>query len=179
MSEGIRRIVTGRDADGKAVVIADTKAPNVKQSPNRPGVVINNLWLTDGAPAKINGPEDATEAPMGLEPPANGTVFRIVEFPPEAAYIDTIDSDTAHAAFADMGAGHAKDASSTTPHPFMHATETVDYAIVLEGETYLGLDDSEVLMKAGEVCIQRGTNHAWSNRSDAPCKIVFVLINGA
>ena len=179
MAQGIRRIVTGLGADGKATVISDAAAPNVKQSPNRPGVVINNLWLTDSAPAKINGPEDAGAAIARLEPPAGGTVFRIVEFPPESGYIDSIDADTAHAAFADMGAGHAKDTSEKPPHPFMHGTETVDYALVLEGETYLVMEDTEVLMKAGEVCVQRGTKHAWSNRSDKPCKIAFVLIDGA
>ena len=60
----------------------------------------------------------------------------------------------------------------------MHRTETIDYAICLEGEIWLVLDDSEVLMRAGDVCVQRGTNHAWSNRSDAPCFMCFVLIDG-
>ena len=60
----------------------------------------------------------------------------------------------------------------------MHKTETVDYAICLEGEIYLVLDDSEVLMKPGDLCVQRGTNHAWSNRSDGPCFMCFVLIDG-
>ena len=53
-----------------------------------------------------------------------------------------------------------------------------DYALVLSGECYMVLDDSEVLVTAGDVIIQRGTNHAWSNRSDRPCRIAFVLIDG-
>ena len=61
----------------------------------------------------------------------------------------------------------------------MHRTETIDYAIVLEGELHLILDDSEVLLKAGDVTVQVGTNHAWSNRSGKPCRIAFILIDGA
>ena len=102
--------------------------------------------------------------------------FRIIEFPPEADYIDDLDSETAKAAFAEMGASDALDGAG--PHPFLHKTETVDYAICLSGEMYLVLDDSEVLMKAGDVCIQRGTNHAWSNRAEVPCMMAFVLIDG-
>ena len=60
----------------------------------------------------------------------------------------------------------------------MHKTETIDYSIVLSGECHMVLDDSEVLVTAGDIVIQRGTNHAWSNRSDRPCRIAFVLIDG-
>ena len=70
------------------------------------------------------------------------------------------------------------DTSTTAPHPLMHRTETVDYALCLAGEIYLVLDDSEVLIKAGDTVVQRGTNHAWSNRSDQPCRMMFVLVDG-
>ena len=54
----------------------------------------------------------------------------------------------------------------------------IDYALCLEGEVYLVLDDSEVLLKAGDTVVQRGTNHAWSNRGDRDCKMLFVLVDG-
>jgi quercetin dioxygenase-like cupin family protein len=60
----------------------------------------------------------------------------------------------------------------------MHCTETVDYGIVLEGELYLVLDDSEVRLEPGDVIVQRGTNHAWDNRSDRPARVAFVLVDG-
>jgi uncharacterized cupin superfamily protein len=60
----------------------------------------------------------------------------------------------------------------------MHITDTVDYAIVLFGEIYAVLEDGETLMRAGDVLVQRGTNHAWSNRSGAVCRIAFILIDG-
>ena len=115
---------------------------------------------------------------VSLEPPANGAVFRVIEFPPEIDWIDNIDREAAHASFTQFGAAHAADTSEAPPHPLMHRTETIDYAICLEGEIWLVLDDSEVLMKAGDTCVQRGTNHAWSNRTDKPCSMAFILIDG-
>jgi uncharacterized cupin superfamily protein len=60
----------------------------------------------------------------------------------------------------------------------MHRTETIDYAVVLEGEITLVLDDEDVVLKAGDVVIQRGNNHSWSNRSDKMCRMLYVLIDG-
>ena len=64
-------------------------------------------------------------------------------------------------------------------HPGMHRTDTVDYAIILEGEIWAVMDDNETLMKQGDVLVQRGTNHAWANRSDKTARICFVLLDGA
>jgi len=65
-----------------------------------------------------------------------------------------------------------------SPHPLMHRTESLDYGIVIEGEMTLVLDDSHVLLKAGSVVVQRGTNHAWANRSGKPCRMLFILVDG-
>lgn len=178
MADSIRRVVTGNDAHGKSVIVTDAAPTSVRSSPQRPGVVINNLWMTDSMPAATAGVDDATVAPMALEPKANGTNFRIVEFSPEQAYIGKVDAASAQQAFGDLGAGHALVGGEKPRHPFMHRTKTIDYAIVLSGEIYLVLDNDEVLMKAGEVCIQRATNHAWSNRSDKPARVAFILIDG-
>ena len=176
----IRRVVTGHDARGKAVVIADGINQNVVQPPNRPGVSIHNFWVADKTPTSVAGNTDTAPAgkKIGLEPPAGGLVLRIVEFPPEKGWIDKGDRAAAKASFASLGATHAADASEKPPHPLMHKTKTIDYAIVLSGEIYLVLDESEVLLKAGDMCVQRGTNHAWSNRSNDYCRICFVLIDG-
>ena len=61
----------------------------------------------------------------------------------------------------------------------MHKTRSVDYAIVIAGEIVAILDREETVMRAGDILVQRGTNHAWANRSDAPCRIAFILIDGA
>jgi uncharacterized cupin superfamily protein len=65
-----------------------------------------------------------------------------------------------------------------SPHPLMHRTESIDYGVVIEGELTLVLDDSEVRLAPGSVVVQRGTNHAWANRSGRPCRMLFVLVDG-
>jgi len=175
----IRRVVTGHDADGKAILISDAHSPHVRTSPYRPGVAFTNLWTTATMPVPVHGSADPVTPAMKLDPPPQGSNFRIVEFAPERSYIGDIDAEQARAAFAAMGgAAHALAEGEKSRHPFMHRTKTVDYGIVLSGEIYLVLDESEVLLRAGDVCIQRGTNHAWSNRSDAPCLVAFVLLDG-
>ena len=82
--------------------------------------------------------------------------------------------------FAEVGAAgassHTDDGSSR--HHLMHRTETVDYGIVLEGEVTLILDVGETVVRAGDIVIQRGTNHGWANRSGKNCRIAFILIDG-
>ena len=177
---GIRRIVTGHDANGKAIVIADGPTPGVKTTPNRPGVVFHNMWTTKSAPARYDGPEEETSVDLPLPPPPSGTTFRLIDFPPESS-VAKVDEETAKKAFQEYGAGGAlqhEDDSAKNKHAFMHRTETVDYAICLKGEMTMVLDDSEVVMGPGDVMVQRGTNHAWVNRSDAYCTMAFVLIDG-
>lgn len=128
-------------------------------------------------PVGIDDSVDPVTEAMGLEPPAGGTNFRIVEFGPEREYLSNVDAANARAAFAALGGAAHTSTAKNAPHPFMHRTRTVDYAIVLSGEIVLVLDDEEVVMRAGDVCIQRGTNHAWSNRSDRTCVMAFVLID--
>ncbi len=177
MTNDTRRIVTGHDANGKAIILHDTVAP-VFLPANRPGVEVTNLWLTTETPAKLTDTTDRAQGQVALTPPLHGTVFRIVEFSPEKDWIEQVDRQAARESFASFGAEQALDEAEKPRHPFMHKTETIDYAIVLSGECYMLLDDSEVLVTAGDVIIQRGTNHAWSNRSDRPCRIAFVLIDG-
>ena len=87
------------------------------------------------------------------------------------------DRAAADATFASMGAAHNRDPNAR--HPNMHKTDSLDYIILLQGEVTLILDEGEVDMKALDVVVQRGTNHAWSNRSDKPCEVMFVLIDGS
>ena len=175
---GVRRVVTGHDENGKAIVVSDQEAFNIVRPGHRPGVAIHNLWRIDSAPAKVFGPEETTDETIGLLPPENGSVFRVIEFPPEKGWIEDLDDAAAKEAWASIGAEHVRDTSDKAPHPLMHRTETVDFALCLDGEIYMVLDDSEVLIKAGDAVIQRGTNHAWSNRTDKVCTMMFILIDG-
>ncbi|NNE85144.1 MAG: cupin domain-containing protein, partial [Alphaproteobacteria bacterium] len=98
------------------------------------------------------------------------TIFRYAEIPPDEVWMG---SDLGEA-FNKMGSDDAHDADADTA--FMHETQTTDYAIVLEGEMWAVMEEGETLLKANDVLIQRGTNHAWSNRSGKPALMLFVLI---
>jgi len=167
----VRRVLTGHDAEGKSTIIADGQAPNVKEMGNT-GLALTELWESASAPASNEGHADAGQRTVRLEPPKSGTVFRIVEFPPDAQWINRPD---ARKWAETLEAGHVPDRSSSDP--MMHKTNTIDYIAVLKGEIYAILDKGETLLRPGDVFIQRGTNHSWSVRGSEPCVIAVVLVD--
>ena len=171
MAKRFRRVVTGHDKAGKSIFVADGLAPNVLEMASMPGVALTDLWRTRTSPASNAGSADAGAGKIVLEPPAEGTILRIVEFPPDSKWRKSAD---ARKAFASIGAGSAPDHASADA--MMHATATVDYIIVLKGEIWAILDKGEKLLKQGDVLIQRGTNHSWSVRTKEPCIVAAVLI---
>jgi len=175
-SQPVRRIVTQNDDDGRSFIAEDGAAPAVRTVAARPGYRVTNVWTTHQSPADIGQP-DRSVAHQGLLPPKHGTILRIIDIPPEPA--DRAEFERmARATFGNLYGGDIHQDPGSGPHPLMHTTETVDYAIVLSGELYAVMDKGETLMRAGDVLIQRGTSHAWSNRSGKPCRIAFVLIDG-
>jgi hypothetical protein len=171
MVQKIRRVVTGHDAAGRSVFIADGPAAAVKEMDSMPGLALTDLWERRTAPADNLGSVDAAARPVVLEPQRTGTIFRIVEFPPDSAWRGKAD---AREAFESIGAGHAPDAASADP--MMHKTATVDYLVVIKGELWAILDGAETCLKAGDVMIQRGTNHSWSVRTEEPCLLAAALV---
>jgi len=168
----IRRVVTGHDAQGRAVVLTDTPAPNVTVREATGGIVSTLLWVTDQTPADLNGTKDQADRVMGVPPPAGGSAFRIVEFPPFKQELMDTSPETAR---KDWGMeGHALPGVSPR-HPHIHRTRTVDYIVVLEGEIDMLLDEGEVHLCAGDTLIQRGTNHAWVNRGHQPCRVAIIF----
>ena len=166
----MKRVVTGHDARGRAIVLLrDTPSPVTLEKAG--GLRLTELWTTAETPARF-ADEDRARKERRIEPDANGTVFRVIEYPPDTQRLKSLKPEE-H--FASMGA-QAADAKSRR-HPGMHKTKTLDYAIVLSGEIYAVLDEEEVLLKAGDVLVQQGTSHAWSNRTDQPAVIAFVLID--
>ena len=143
----IRRVVTGHDAQHVAKVNKDGPATNAKYP--SPGTVSTMIWCTDRTPADIavgEGAEDMGARVIGTAPPARGSRFAVIDFPP----------------------GN---------HAHMHRTETIDYVIVLEGRIDMDMDDSTVSLEAGDIMVQRGTNHAWINRGTERARVAFVLID--
>jgi naringenin degradation protein FdeH len=149
-----RRVVTGHDAQGASVVVSDGPVP-VHQFMPQDGVGFYEIWQTEHSPAPVLPvePTEPTQRTLRVPPEPTGTKIRINEFFP----------------------GHVGPEGRQSP---VHRTESIDYGIVLEGEIVLILDDSEVTLRPGDVIIQRGTDHAWANRTDRVCRVAFVLVGG-
>ena len=175
----IHRVVTGHAPDGRSIVSLDGALPTVVELAAIPGTVFHEVWRTDGMPAPIShGDADPTAGALTLPPPAHGTRIRFVDIPPDTADFLAHGAGRMHDAFSQIGDAHASTVNARSPHPLMHRTESVDYGVVIAGELTLVLDDSEVQLRPGSVVVQRGTNHAWANRSQAPCRMLFVLVGG-
>ena len=179
MSGMVRRVVTGHDENGKAVVISDGPAPYVHTIPIRPGYFSTDIFRTHQTPALITEQQaETTLGPRRQLPTQNGTVIRVNHFPPETEEMKNMDVESSTALFASLGNQAGSTFEKTGRHPLMHRTQTIDYAIVMSGEITMLLDDSEVILKAGDILVQCGTNHAWVNRTKEPSTVIFVLIDG-
>ena len=171
----VRRIVTGIDANGRSFIAEDGVSPAMLTLAARPDYRNNNIWRTVGSPAPLDAADSVLEQ-RGVLPPPGGTVIRVIDIPPEEKDPELRKRQT-EAVFAAQFAD-AKHDSSHARHPGMHVTDTIDYAIVLHGELVAIVDEGETVMRAGDILIQRGTNHAWANRSGAVARIAFILVDG-
>jgi mannose-6-phosphate isomerase-like protein (cupin superfamily) len=174
----IHRVVTGHDAAGKAIVSSSGALPTVIELAAIPGTVFHEVWSTSASPAPVDNGADPTLGPLVLSPPPCGTRMRFVDIPPDSAEFLAHGAARMHEAFSQVGEAAASTVAAGSPHPLMHRTESVDYGVVIEGEMTLVLDHGEVQLRAGSVVVQRGTNHAWANRSGKPCRMLFVLLSG-
>ncbi len=172
MEREVRRVVTGHDETGKAIVLMDGPSPNTVAR-EATGTVARLMWVADATPADISGGTDAAARKIGIPPPEGGSVFRLVDFPP-APDLAGIPADLMA---RDLGGEQATGNARPPRHPYMHRTRSIDYAVIVSGEIDMLLDDSEVHLRAGDVVVQRGTNHAWVNRGTEVCRIAFVLID--
>ena len=174
MSRKVRRVVTGHDVDGRSTFLIDGPTPHVF-SRSKGSAIVHELWETTRTPADNRGNSDAIARGHRLPPPQGGSVFRVIEYPPDSERLAAIAHEEK---LPDDGSGRAAASDRNNPrHPGFHKTATIDYAIVLSGEIFAMMDDGEVLLQAGDVLIQRGTNHAWSNRTAEPAVVAFVLID--
>jgi hypothetical protein len=169
----MRRVVTGHDQSGKSVVLFDGPVSSANER-NDSGIA--QIWATDGAPADNLGDSDAALRPVKLMTPPSGSLFWICKMAPMARAASARDLEKMAARTLErLGGGGAIKESSTRPD--MHATKTLDYAIVLAGEVTLILDKGEVTLKPFDTVVQRGTSHTWENRGTEPAIIAFVLLD--
>jgi uncharacterized cupin superfamily protein len=164
-----RRVVAIDRVAGKSSLVGDGPSPDVRTDPARPGFALQRMWVVDSMPAKIV--LETLHLPNVIVPPAKGSVLNVFTFPPDAVWKGKVGAAEVATYFKSVSAPGASTYSPQAPHPYMQKTRTLDLCIVLEGEIVLVLDTQEVTLKAGDFVVQRGTNHAWSNRSGKPAVV--------
>lgn len=173
----IHRVVTGHDAAGKSVVASEGPLSTIVEFEAVPGMIFHEVWETSATPARVDNGADPTLGPTMHGAPKHGTRIRYVDFPPDTVYLAEADTRMKNL-FLEVNDDKGLTTKPDSPHPMMHRTESIDYGVVIEGEISLVLDDSEALLKPGSVVVQRGTNHAWANRSGRMCRMLFIQIDG-
>lgn len=154
------------------MVSIDDTVSNTMAIAGWPGAVISEIWTTDEMPVDNGGSIDRGARAIQHDPNPGGTIFRVLEVPPDdGSPIDTT------AAFESMGSHNRPSAEDAAKHGTMHFTNSVDYLVVIAGEMHMVMEDGEVLLPTGSCIVQRGTKHAWVNRSGKPCVIAAVLVD--
>jgi len=168
----LRRVVTGHDEAGNSMVLMDGPPPILRVANTGGGMA--QVWATDSTPADNSGSADASVREVKLMAPPGGTLLWMVNMAPSGKASAQELERRARATVQEMGGAHISTASK---RPDMHATNTVDYVIVLSGEVTLILDNGETTLRQYDMAIQRGTNHTWENRGKETATIAFVLID--
>ena len=171
----VRRVITAINAAGKSYFSEDGPA-HEKNNSARPGMRSSHVWATSAIPCPIGEPDAAPAGVPGIMPPKNGSVLHIIDYPPDPKDPDERARLREYVKSRGTNPEPGVRRFPDGPHPGMHITDTIDYAIVLSGEIWAVMDEGEKLLKAGDVLMQRGTSHAWSNRSDEICRVAFVLV---
>jgi len=172
----IRRVATGYDDRGRAVVAADGAPPWSKEFEHTPGFGSNLVWSTPAPPVVPVDRVDPTLAVTTFIPAPGETRLLVVTFPPDSVMAEpAFDFAAAGKEHAEQSPGLAE--AFEPDNPGMHTTPTVDYGIVLDGEIWLELDDGNTVhLGCHDVVVQNGTRHAWRNKGNKPATLAFMLI---
>lgn len=174
MIQRIHRYVTGHDSEGKSVITIDDFAPNATEIDGWPGAGVTEIWVTDEIPVDNGGTEDRSLRPLRHDPAPQGTIFRVVEIPPEQSMGSVLDADQA---FEQLGSRNRPSAEDRDRHPTMHRTDSIDYLVVIKGRMTMLMENGEAHLEPGDCIVQRGTNHAWVNRGTEPVLLAAVLVD--
>jgi mannose-6-phosphate isomerase-like protein (cupin superfamily) len=172
----IRRVVTGNDEHGRSRVLFDSAAPNVKAMGSF-GTYMTDLWVWSTSPAPICGDRDDGNLPFNFEPPHGGGHLRIVQSPARPQNYDPAKDPSAaplQAPSRGPGGTWYRGGQNAFSSP-IHKSETVDYGIVLSGKRVLVLDEGEFVMRPGEVVVQLGNWHGWTN-PDSESSMAFIMM---
>lgn len=172
----LRRVVTGRNRAGKAIIVQDGVSPRIVTTETLPGLALVEVWATEETPTLPVVPVDLVPGMTSFVPGPGGTRFRIVQFP--GASTRAFEPEAFRREFLTKAPGLAE--AMERQDPGMHTTDSVDYGVVISGEITLELDDgATVSLKPGDCVVQNGTRHAWRNRNTTPCVMAFVLVGAA
>ncbi len=166
LNKKARRVIAGVDENGKSTILVDEET---KTRVALPAFTVNDVWRLDSLPAKFSD-DDTLGDEVELAPPAKGVVCRLATFPPASS----IDAEVYAASIGDL---HGEDAQTDDEAiPGLHATPTIDVAVILDGEIYSVYENGEVLLKAGDTVVNRGIQHAWRNETDKPVTMFAVMM---
>ncbi len=157
-----RRVVTGHDAGGQAVIVSDGPSPKTVDR-GADTAAVSELLVLPGPPADARAGGDSPEPGFPLHPAAGGATVRLIRVPPPSPH--TADDDR-----------FIRVPTEDPNRPGMHTTDTLDFEVVLDGDIVLGLDDGEHELHAGDTVVQRGTSHRWRVTGDRPCTYLAVML---
>jgi len=172
----IRRVVTGKDADGKPVIVSDGEPPRTVRRKYIPGFTDTPVWTTSAPLTMPSTVIDPTESIAHWVPKPGETLAMVVTFPPDAVFADPAH-DPAAAREEHLAATPGLAELFEHDAPGMHTTPTIDYGVVLTGRVVLDLGDGvSTDLGIGDVVVQNGTRHAWRNPGTEPATVFFVLM---
>ena len=167
-----RRLITGENTAGRSEFVSDAPTDVTLHVPGY--IELLDLWRISRIPARFADDDSPVGDPI-LSPPPGGLVARLVGIPPTGETTG-VGEDEAAAVFEQMGGAEAR-TGGPAQHAGMHRTATVDLIYVVSGEVFAVLEEGEKLLKPGDLLVQRGTNHAWTNRGNEIAYLFAVLIS--
>ena len=165
-----RRVLTGVNAEGRSVIVGDAETPTWVRRPT--GSVVMDVWRAGSLPAHVDD-EPAEDGELVLAPAAAGVCVRIAVFPPDKD-IDAADAAAYEAAMQEIYGDQGDPSPGEVAG--MHRTDTIDIVTVVDGEIWVVMEEGETPLQAGDCLVQRGTRHAWRNRSDRPCTLATTML---
>lgn len=172
LTKHARRVVSGVNDSGKSTIVEDGDTPTRLATE---AFTINQIWQVDSLPLHVLA-EDTSTAELSTTPPGSGFIYLVTTIPPDSDYDMAAGYAAALAASGPAGTPGA-DTDTDGTIVGLHQTDTLDIITVLNGELHALMEDGEVSLKPGDSFVQRGTQHAWSNRADQPCTIVAVMMS--
>jgi mannose-6-phosphate isomerase-like protein (cupin superfamily) len=163
-------VVTGFDDNGRSTILSDDSPTARLERPG--GATVTEIWRADTLPADMDDTAPLA-ADVVVAPSAAGLAVRVCTFPPDGA----LDREAYESYAESIARSYGEESSSTADEiPGLHRTETVDVVTVVSGELHVVMEDGETVLRAGDSIVQRGTPHAWSNRTNSTTTVVAIMM---